>query len=85
MMLVAALAFVLNTSIALGLRGEAAHSVNMRSAFIHMAGDALSSLGVLAAGAVIHFTGWAMRTRLFRVLIGRIYHLFLMGHRARKP
>ncbi len=70
MMLIAALAFVLNTSIALGLRGEAAHSVNVRGAFIHMAGDALSSLGVLAAGAVIYFTGWTLADPLVSVLIG---------------
>lgn len=70
MMLIAALAFALNTSIAIGLRGEAAHNVNMRSAFIHMAGDALSSLGVLAAGAVLYYTGWTWTDPLVSVLIG---------------
>ncbi len=58
MMAVAGVAIVLNLAIALGIRGEAAHSVNMRSAYIHMAGDALASLGVVIAGAVIHFTHW---------------------------
>ncbi len=67
---VAAVAFLLNTTIALGLRGEAAHSVNMRGAFIHMAGDALSSLGVVAAGVAIHFTGWAYADPLVALLIG---------------
>ncbi len=70
MMLVAALAFALNTGIAIGIRGEAAHNVNMRSAFIHMAGDALSSLGVLAAGIAIHFTGWVYADPLVSTFIG---------------
>jgi cobalt-zinc-cadmium efflux system protein len=70
MMAVAGVALVLNTAIALALRGEAAHSVNMRSAFIHMAGDALSSLGVVVAGFVIHTTGWAYADPLVSLLIG---------------
>ena len=70
MMIVASIAFLMNTVIALALRGEAAHDVNMRSAFIHMVGDALSSLGVIAAGAVIYFTGWVYADLLVSVLIG---------------
>ena len=70
MMVVAGIAFAMNASIALGLRGEARSNVNMRSAFIHMAGDALSSLGVIAAGAVIHFTHWNYADPLVSLLIG---------------
>ncbi len=32
--------------------------INVRAAFVHMAGDALVSLGVVIAGAVILYTGW---------------------------
>ena len=70
MMLVAGVAFVMNTVIALALRGEASHNVNMRSAFIHMVGDALSSLGVIAAGALIYCTHWVYADPLVSVLIG---------------
>ncbi len=70
MIAVAGVAFVMNTTIALGLRGEAKNNVNMRSAFIHMAGDALSSLGVIAAGAVIYFTHWSYADPLVSLLIG---------------
>ena len=35
------------------------HSLNTRSAFLHVVGDALSSVGVLLGAAVMHFTGWA--------------------------
>jgi cobalt-zinc-cadmium efflux system protein len=34
------------------------HSLNTRSAFLHVLGDALSSVGVLVAAAVMAFTGW---------------------------
>ncbi len=67
---VAAIAFVLNTTIAVVLRGEAKHDVNIRGAYIHMAGDALSSIGVVIAGVAIHFTHWSYADPLVSVLIG---------------
>jgi len=70
MIAVAAVAFLMNTVIALALHGDAANDVNMRSAFIHMAGDALSSLGVVVAGVVIHFTHWVYADPVVSVLIG---------------
>lgn len=69
MMAVAGVGLVLNTTIALTLRGEAAHSVNMRAAFIHMVGDALSSFGVVLAGLVIRSTGWVYADPLMSLLI----------------
>lgn len=70
MIVVASIAFLMNTVIALALRGQAASDVNVRSAFIHMVGDALSSLGVVAAGIVIHFTRWIYADPLVSLLIG---------------
>jgi len=70
MMLVAAAALVLNTTIAVALRGEAKHDLNVRAAYIHMAGDALSSIGVVIAGVVIHFTGWRYADPLISTMIG---------------
>lgn len=67
---VAAIALVLNTTIAVALRGEAKHDVNIRGAYIHMMGDALSSIGVVAAGVAIRFTGWSYADPLVSVLIG---------------
>jgi len=40
------------------LRGAAAASLNVRSAYLEVAGDALSSVAVLAAATVILTTGW---------------------------
>jgi cobalt-zinc-cadmium efflux system protein len=59
--IVAALAligFVANAGCVLILRRDAKDNLNIRSALYHLATDALTSLGVLAAGIVIIFTGW---------------------------
>ena len=56
MMVVAAAGVIMNGVIAALLWGVA-RDVNMRSAFIHMAGDTLSTAAVIAGGAGILFTG----------------------------
>ncbi len=57
MVVVAAAAVVVNTVISLWLRKGAANDLNVRSAYLHMVGDAVSSGGVLVAGAVVMATG----------------------------
>ena len=47
----------INAYVALGLRGDT-HSLNMRAAFLHVAGDIGASVGVVVAGLVILLTGW---------------------------
>lgn len=56
MMIVAAAGVLMNGVIAALLWGVA-RDVNLRSAFIHMAGDTLSTAAVIAGGAGILFTG----------------------------
>jgi cobalt-zinc-cadmium efflux system protein len=55
---VAALGFCVNLAIALSLQRASRDDVNMRSTFIHFAGDALATIGVLAAGIGIALSGW---------------------------
>jgi cobalt-zinc-cadmium efflux system protein len=43
--------------------------LNTRSAFLHIAGDAAASLGVIIAGIVIVFTGWKIVDPLISILI----------------
>lgn len=43
--------------------------MNVRAAFLHMAGDALISAGVVAAGVVIAFTHWLWLDPLVSLLI----------------
>lgn len=57
MVVVAAAAVAVNTVISLWLRKGAANDLNVRSAYLHMVGDAVSSGGVLLAGAVVMLTG----------------------------
>lgn len=56
MMYVAAAGVVMNGVLAILLWGVA-HDVNLRSAFLHMAGDTLSTAAVIIGGAAIHYTG----------------------------
>jgi len=53
----AAVAIVINGVIAFWLHHGAKHDVNVRSAYLHMLGDALSAFGVVIAGVVIALTG----------------------------
>ena len=57
MMAVAAAGIVINTATALLFLAGRKHDINMRGAFIHMAGDALVSVGVVGAGLMITLTG----------------------------
>jgi cobalt-zinc-cadmium efflux system protein len=67
---VAALAFVVNLVTALLVKSGSDRDLNQHSAFIHLAGDALSTLGALVAGVLIMLTGWYILDPLISVLIG---------------
>lgn len=67
---VALAAVVMNTLIASWLSPHSHSSLNARAAYVHMAGDALSSLGVVVAGLVVRFTHWTLADPLVSVLIG---------------
>lgn len=56
MMIVAAAGVVMNGAIAAVL-WRVSHDLNMRSVFLHMLGDTLSTAAVIAGGAAILFTG----------------------------
>lgn len=45
-------------------------NLNLRASFLHLAGDAIGSLGVIAAGVIIMTTGWPYADPLFSVLLG---------------
>jgi cobalt-zinc-cadmium efflux system protein len=71
--LVGALGFAINAGIAWSLSRASRRDLNVRSAFVHMAGDALSTVGVVAAGVGIALLGWnwldPMASLLIAVLI----------------
>ena len=70
LIVVAAIGIAINAAGAAAVFRGGGEDVNMRASFIHLAGDALGSLGVLAAGVIIVTTGWVYADPLFSVLIG---------------
>ncbi len=58
MLLVATVGLVANGLAAWAMMRTSKESLNIRGAYLHILGDALSSLGVIAGGLVIYFTGW---------------------------
>lgn len=62
-------AVLMNTVIAYWLSGERHNSLNARAAFVHMAGDALSSAAVLAAGLIVKFTNCTLADPIVSILI----------------
>lgn len=58
MMAVAAVGIVVNGGTALLFMAGSKHDLNVRGAFLHMAADALVTVGVVIAGLLIWKTGW---------------------------
>ncbi len=68
-MLVAFVGILINGGIAL-LFFKNKNDLNVRSAFLNMALDALASVGALLAGLVIYLTGWNFADPLVSIVIG---------------
>jgi cobalt-zinc-cadmium efflux system protein len=66
---VAAVGLVANALVGFALHGVAGTSLNIRSAMIHVLGDAAASGGVLVAALVIMFTGWTQVDPLLSIAI----------------
>ncbi len=72
MLVVAIIGLVVNLVVAFVLRGHSHEDLNVRSAFLHVLGDALASVGVIIAGVVILLTGWTVVDPLISMVIGVI-------------
>jgi cobalt-zinc-cadmium efflux system protein len=59
---------VINGLAALLLRSHG-HDLNMRSAFLHLVGDAFTSLGVMASGLVVYLWGWNYADAIISILV----------------
>jgi cobalt-zinc-cadmium efflux system protein len=63
----------INLLVAWLLHEESRHSLNVRSAFLHVLGDLLGSVGVLVAAlAIVFFFGWLWVDPAVSILIGLI-------------
>lgn len=71
MMLIAAAGLAANLASAWALmrKGDVKHNVNLRSAFLHVIGDALGSVGAIAAGLLMLAFGWYLADPIISVLV----------------
>lgn len=72
MIVVAVFAIVMNAGISVWLRRDAKDDLNVRSAYVHMVGDAVSALGVVVAGVIVATTGGFIADPLVSILIGML-------------
>jgi len=72
MMAVAALGLVVNGGVMLALRPSSRSDLSVRSAFVHMLGDALGSIAIIIGAAAIRFTGWRQIDAWLSILIAAL-------------
>ncbi|HYK05282.1 MAG TPA: cation diffusion facilitator family transporter [Thermoanaerobaculia bacterium] len=70
MLIMAAIALVVNAATAISIHHESRHDVNIRGAFVHMVGDAVSSAGIIVAAGLIQLTGSMKWDALVSIVIG---------------
>lgn len=69
MLAVAAVGLAVNLIVAMWLHRYAVSDLNVKSAFIHVIGDAAASVGVIAAAVIIYLTGWFKADPLISMVI----------------
>ncbi len=72
MLIVAAAALILNGAIMWSLHANREHDLNVRAAFIHMMGDAVGAVGIIAGAIAIRWTGWAQIDPILSIFIGML-------------
>ncbi len=72
MLIVAAIGLVANIIGAFVLNKHSASSLNIRGAYLHILGDALSSVGVVIGGIVIIYTGWYLVDPILSIMISLV-------------
>ncbi|WP_134704656.1 cation diffusion facilitator family transporter [Ammoniphilus sp. YIM 78166] len=71
MMAIASIGLLANllSAWALMIKGDVKDNVNMRSAYLHVLGDALGSVGAIMAGAVMFFFEWYIADPIISVIV----------------
>jgi cobalt-zinc-cadmium efflux system protein len=70
MLVIAVLGLIANLLAAKGLHGHSHDDLNVRSAFLHVLGDAAASVGVIAGAVLMRYTGWYQADPLISIAIG---------------
>jgi cobalt-zinc-cadmium efflux system protein len=76
---VAAIGIAINVATALMFMRGRHHDLNVRGAFLHMAGDAAVSLGVVVAALLIGWTGWLWLDPAVSVAVAAVILLTTWG------
>ena len=69
MLLVATIGLVANGIAAWAMKRSSKESLNIRGAYLHILGDALSSVGVIVGGLIIYFLKWYLVDPIISVAI----------------
>jgi len=72
MLTVAVIGFVANLIVLINIRGHASENLNVRAAFLHVMGDMLASVGVVAGGIIMLFTGNYIADPIISFIVGII-------------
>lgn len=72
MLAVAAIGLAANVAGIVILSKSARKNLNVKSAFFHMVGDTISSIGVIVGGLLIFYTGWYITDPLISIFIGML-------------
>jgi cobalt-zinc-cadmium efflux system protein len=70
MVIVAAAGLLVNVIAAMILYDSYHHNLNIHGAFLHVISDAVGSVGALAAGCIMLFTGWYLADPIISIFIG---------------
>jgi cobalt-zinc-cadmium efflux system protein len=72
MFIIATIGLVMNLAAARFLHGHSHEDLNVRSAFLHVLGDAIASVGVIIGGVIMYFTNWFLLDALISAGISLI-------------
>ena len=78
MLVIAVIGLIVNLVVAFTLSKHDHDDLNTRAAFLHVLGDALASVGVIAVGVILLFVNWTWLDPLVSVMIG-VLILFSSG------
>ncbi|WP_064091792.1 cation diffusion facilitator family transporter [Rossellomorea aquimaris] len=83
MMIIAIIGLVVNIVVAwILMRGDTDHNLNVRSAFLHVLGDMLGSVGAIIAGLLIYFFNWNIADPIASVIVAIL--IIISGWRVTK-
>ncbi|GAB3799125.1 cation diffusion facilitator family transporter [Spirosoma humi] len=69
---VAGLGMLVNAASAMLFFRDKEHDLNVKGAYLHLATDALVSLGVVVSGVVINYTGWTWLDPVIGILVAAV-------------